>query len=61
MRGAVTGDGPEFGYGNRLKTKKEVVDWFVKGSQGKHGVREKVHDILSRRTIDSAQGLVWKQ
>ncbi|KAL1936353.1 hypothetical protein VTP01DRAFT_487 [Rhizomucor pusillus] len=59
VREAVTGDGNGFGPENRLKSRKEVLEWFVKGTQGKRGVREKVLDVLSRRTIDSPNGLVW--
>ncbi|KAI7857287.1 ClpP/crotonase-like domain-containing protein [Circinella umbellata] len=36
---------------DRLTTKQQIMDWFVKGSRGKHGVKEKIQDILDRKTI----------
>ncbi|KAI9322483.1 ClpP/crotonase-like domain-containing protein [Dichotomocladium elegans] len=59
VRQAITGEGPEFGPDNRLKTEREIMDWFVKGSQGKRGVREKLVDILARKTTSTDEGLVW--
>ncbi|CAO3609280.1 unnamed protein product [Cunninghamella echinulata] len=46
---------------NRLLTAQDVVNWFEKGHKGKIGVREKVLDILDRKTfINSKQELEWK-
>ncbi|KAI7874633.1 ClpP/crotonase [Lichtheimia hyalospora FSU 10163] len=45
---------------NRLNTEREIVEWFLKGSHGKRGVREKIADILSRKTLSTQkEGLVW--
>ncbi|KAI9491730.1 ClpP/crotonase-like domain-containing protein [Zychaea mexicana] len=69
VRLSITGEGSEFqpqeGNTNsgRLKTKAEVMDWFVKGSRGKRGVREKIQDILDRKTVLAEDGstLIWKE
>ncbi|KAI8149593.1 ClpP/crotonase-like domain-containing protein [Fennellomyces sp. T-0311] len=60
---AITGQGSEFhGEQGRLKTQAEVLDWFVKGSRGKRGVREKLLDILERKTVTAEDGstLIWQ-
>lgn len=60
VRQAVTGENPEFGSEGRLKTAKEVMDWFIRGRPEKRGVREKLTDILERKTyLDDAGRLVW--
>lgn len=58
---AVTGQGSEFGFENRLDTTQEVLDWFMQGHKGKRGVREKVLDVLERRTEMVDNRLVWKE
>ncbi|KAI8337730.1 ClpP/crotonase-like domain-containing protein [Chlamydoabsidia padenii] len=50
VRLAVTGDGQEFGLEGRLTTAEDVIYWFVKGHKNKIGVKEKVMDILDRKT-----------
>lgn len=62
VRLAVTGDGPEFKLEGRLKEQEEILAWFVNGHKGKWGVKEKVLEILARKTIATEnEGLVWKQ
>ncbi|OBZ87067.1 3-hydroxyisobutyryl-CoA hydrolase, mitochondrial [Choanephora cucurbitarum] len=51
VRLAITGEGAEFRTEGRLKEDEEILSWFQKGHKGKWGVREKVMDILSRKTI----------
>ncbi|PNS19381.1 3-hydroxyisobutyryl-CoA hydrolase, mitochondrial [Sphaceloma murrayae] len=41
------------------KSKKEVVEYFVGQKEAKMGVREKVEEILMRKTAPSKAGLVW--
>lgn len=56
VRQVITGDEAN----NRLTTEREIVEWFLKGSHGKRGVREKIADILSRKTSSTEkEGLVW--
>ncbi|ORZ17699.1 ClpP/crotonase-like domain-containing protein [Absidia repens] len=50
VRLAVTGEGREFGFEGRLTTVDEVIFWFEKGHKKKAGVKEKVMDILKRKT-----------
>ncbi|KAI9473579.1 MAG: ClpP/crotonase-like domain-containing protein [Benjaminiella poitrasii] len=65
VRLAITGEGPEFAIEGRLKEREEVLTWFIKGHKGKWGVREKILDILDRKTIsttkESSGNLIWKQ
>ncbi|KAI7900649.1 ClpP/crotonase-like domain-containing protein [Cokeromyces recurvatus] len=63
VRLAITGKGPEYAIEGRLKEKEEVLAWFMKGHKGKWGVRDKILDILDRKTIstkENGSGLVWK-
>jgi 3-hydroxyisobutyryl-CoA hydrolase len=61
VRLAITGEGPEFRLEGRLKAEEDIVSWFVNGHKGKWGVKEKVLDILDRKTILTEQdGIVWK-
>ncbi|KAI8083585.1 ClpP/crotonase-like domain-containing protein [Thamnidium elegans] len=60
VRLAVTGEGPEFKMEGRLKEQDEIVTWFVNGHKNKWGVKEKVLDILNRKTKSTSEGLVWK-
>lgn len=61
VRLAVTGEGAEFKLEGRLKDEDEIISWFVNGHRNKWGVREKVLDILQRKTVPTAEeGLVWK-
>lgn len=67
MRLAVTGEGQEFGLEGRLTTAEDVIVWFEKGHKSKKGVKEKVMDILNRKTTMVAkadetdkQVLQWK-
>lgn len=60
VRLAVTGEGPEFKMEGRLKELDEIVTWFVNGHKNKWGVKEKVLDILNRKTKSTSEGLVWK-
>ncbi|KAI7861677.1 ClpP/crotonase-like domain-containing protein, partial [Spinellus fusiger] len=57
---AVTGEGAEFGFEGRLKEENDVVEWFEKHHKRKWGVKEKVLDVLKRKTSVTSQGLVWK-
>ncbi|KAI8092747.1 ClpP/crotonase-like domain-containing protein [Halteromyces radiatus] len=50
VRLAITGDGPEFGLEGRLLTAQDVLQWFEKGHRRKAGVKEKIMDILERKT-----------
>lgn len=61
VRLAVTGEGPEFKIEGRLKDEEEIISWFVKGHRNKWGVKEKVLDILRRKTVSTEEegGLVW--
>jgi 3-hydroxyisobutyryl-CoA hydrolase len=60
VRLAVTGEGTEFKLEGRLKDEDEIVSWFVNGHKNKWGVREKVLDILQRKTVQTEEeGLVW--
>lgn len=60
VRLAVTGEGPEFKMEGRLKEEEEIISWFVNGHRGKWGVREKILDILARKTVGTEEeGLVW--
>lgn len=60
VRLAVTGEGPEFKMEGRLKEEEEIISWFVNGHRGKWGVREKVLDILARKTVGTEEeGIVW--
>lgn len=44
------------------KTKQEIVDLFIKKTEGKQGVKEKVEEILSRKTtVDGNGKLGWKR
>ncbi|KAI8098371.1 ClpP/crotonase-like domain-containing protein [Gilbertella persicaria] len=62
VRLAITGEGAEFITEGRLKDDEEILFWFTKGHKGKWGVREKVLDILDRKTrLTSDQGRVWIQ
>ncbi|KAG2231052.1 hypothetical protein INT48_007563, partial [Thamnidium elegans] len=36
-----------------LKTRKEIIDWFLNDRKGKFGVKQKVTDILDRNKIGS--------
>jgi 3-hydroxyisobutyryl-CoA hydrolase len=67
VRLAVTGEGQEFGLEGRLTTAEDVIVWFEKGHKSKKGVKEKVMDILNRKTTMVAkadetdkQVLQWK-
>lgn len=69
VRLAITGDGENDidsednnnSNNNRLLTAQDVVSWFEKGHKGKIGVKEKIMDILERKTfINSKQELEWK-
>ncbi|KAI8393958.1 ClpP/crotonase-like domain-containing protein [Radiomyces spectabilis] len=59
IRLAVTGEGPEFGIEGRLTQQGDVLEWFAKSHRGKWGVKEKVLDVLQRKTIHTKDGLVW--
>ena len=41
------------------ETKEQIVNHFVQARDGKQGVKEKVEEILNRRTEDNGKGLVW--
>ncbi|KAI8986011.1 ClpP/crotonase-like domain-containing protein [Pilobolus umbonatus] len=43
---------------DRLKT-EDIVKWFTDGYRGKWGVKEKILDILKRKTSTEKEGLVW--
>lgn len=42
-------------------TQQEIVDFFLKDRKAKIGVREKVLEVLNRKTtrIDGQEGLKW--
>ncbi|KAL0074792.1 ClpP/crotonase-like domain-containing protein [Phycomyces blakesleeanus] len=61
VRRAVTGEGAEFGFEGRLKEENDVIEWFEKGHKRKWGVKEKVLDILRRKTVSTEDGLAWKR
>ncbi|CAO3682635.1 unnamed protein product [Rhizopus stolonifer] len=61
IRLAITGEGPEFKLEGRLKDEEDIVSWFVNGHKGKWGVKEKVLDILARKTtLTEKDGIIWK-
>lgn len=67
VRLAITGEGQEFGLEGRLTSAEDVIVWFEKGHKSKKGVKEKVMDILDRKTTMVAnademgkQVLQWK-
>ncbi|GBB93781.1 hypothetical protein RclHR1_02230007 [Rhizophagus clarus] len=55
----VTGETPDAG--SVSMTQQEVVDFFLKDRKAKIGVREKVLEVLNRKTtqIDGQEGLKW--
>ncbi|KAI9280500.1 ClpP/crotonase-like domain-containing protein [Sporodiniella umbellata] len=59
LRLAITGEGPEFKLEGRLKAEEDIVSWFVNGHKGKWGVKEKVLDILARKTVMTEDGIQW--
>ncbi|KAI8064453.1 ClpP/crotonase-like domain-containing protein [Gongronella butleri] len=61
VRLAVTGEGAEFGIEGRLSIPEDVISWFEKGHRNKLGVKEKVQEILDRKTIlDNDKTLQWQ-
>ena len=59
IRKVVTGETPDAG--SVSMTQQEVVDFFLKDRKGKIGVREKVLEVLNRKTtqIVGQEGLKW--
>ncbi|RIA84752.1 ClpP/crotonase-like domain-containing protein [Glomus cerebriforme] len=59
IRRVVTGETPDAG--SVSMTQQEIVDYFLKDRKGKIGVREKVLEVLNRKTaqIDGQEGLKW--
>src|SRR5204863_6793088 len=59
IRKVVTGETPDAG--SVSMTKKEIIDFFLKDRKAKIGVREKVSEVLNRKTtqIDGQEGLKW--
>lgn len=58
IRKVVTGETPDAG--SLSMTKDDVVDFFRKDRKGKIGVREKVLEVLSRKTKTDRNGeLIW--
>jgi 3-hydroxyisobutyryl-CoA hydrolase len=59
IRKVVTGETPDAG--SVSMTKQEIVDFFLKDRKAKIGVREKVSEVLDRKTtqIDGQEGLKW--
>ncbi|CAO3687052.1 unnamed protein product [Rhizopus stolonifer] len=57
----VTGEAPEVG--NYALNRQQVVDHFIREREGKQGVKEKVLEVLDRKTIenkkDSEKSLKW--
>jgi 3-hydroxyisobutyryl-CoA hydrolase len=55
----VTGETPDAG--SVSMTQQEIVDFFLKDRKAKIGVREKVLEVLNRKTtqIDGQEGLKW--
>ncbi|KAI8979530.1 ClpP/crotonase-like domain-containing protein [Mycotypha africana] len=51
IRRVVTGEAPDVG--NFAMTREEVVDYFLRDRQGKQGVREKVLEVLNRKTVEN--------
>lgn len=41
------------------KTREDVVEEFIKSRDGKQGVREKVEEVLQRKTKAGEEGLSW--
>ena len=40
---------------------KDLVEWFVREYKGKEGVREKVREVVQRKTESDGTGfVVWK-
>ncbi|WPG99515.1 Hypothetical protein R9X50_00233000 [Acrodontium crateriforme] len=44
-----------------MSTRTAVVKHFIKATNGKQGVKEKVGEILERKTIETENGLNWKR
>jgi len=59
IRKVVTGETPDAG--SVSMTQQEIVDFFLKDRKSKIGVREKVLEVLNRKTtqIDDQEGLKW--
>ncbi|CAG8492481.1 1491_t:CDS:1, partial [Funneliformis caledonium] len=59
IRKVVTGETPDAG--SVSMTQQEIVDFFLKDRKSKIGVREKVMEVLNRKTtqIDNHEGLKW--
>ncbi|CAG8653964.1 7404_t:CDS:2 [Acaulospora morrowiae] len=59
IRKVVTGETPDAG--SMSMTQQEVVDFFMKDRKGKIGVREKVLEVLNRKTIvkKGQEDLTW--
>jgi len=41
--------------------RKDVVEWFVEARRGKEGVREKVEEVLGRKTVEENGKVRWMQ
>ncbi|ORX45076.1 ClpP/crotonase [Hesseltinella vesiculosa] len=57
IKQVVTGEAPNVG--NYALSKQEVLDYVVRERNGKQGVKQKVLEVLERKTKDDNQTLKW--
>ncbi|KAI8060965.1 ClpP/crotonase-like domain-containing protein [Gongronella butleri] len=57
IKRVVTGEAPDVG--NYALTKQEVLDHILRDRKGKQGVKQKVTEVLDRKTKEDGQTLKW--